>query len=164
MTDDWIDTLGSIYLWGVAIALLMQLWGTTMYLFVTGERIQYQLNLNRVGLSWDPLHLRVYSVDEFKHTFFRFWRIIFFASLGCIFSWFSVAGRVYRIMQSRELQSMLTPEQKQAAFSLRTQDFTKDEVLEKLKILDPDLYKELGRNIPSSENPIINAAPDRFDF
>ena len=150
MIDDWIYKLGSLYFWGVVAALAMQLWATTFYLFAAAERLQYQSNLNRVGLSWDPIYLRMYTLGEFKHTVFRYWLQTFVGLLECLLSWFSVAGRVYRIMKCRALNNMLTPEQKQAGFSLANSDFTKEEVLEKLKILDPDLYKKIGRITASS--------------
>jgi hypothetical protein len=42
-------------------------------------------------------------------------------------------------MKAREIQGMLTPEQKQAAFALRNADLPKEQVLERLKILDPEI-------------------------
>ncbi len=57
------------------------------------------------------------------------------------------------IMKQRELKSMLTPEQKQAAFSLsHNPRLSKEEVIEKLKILEPDLLiREPGNIIISKE-------------
>lgn len=42
-------------------------------------------------------------------------------------------------MKFREINNMLTPEQKQAGFALRNADLPKEEVFKKLKILDPDI-------------------------
>jgi hypothetical protein len=111
----------------------------TMYMFGTRERLQYQRNLNRVGLSWDPIYFRVYLLSEFKHTVTRYRSQCLVGFLDCLLSWVSVCGRIYKIMKAREIQGMLTPEQKQAAFVLRNADLPNDQVFEKLKILDPDI-------------------------
>ena len=100
-----------------------------MYMFGTRERLQYQRNLNRAGLSWDPIYFRVYLLSEFKHTVTRYWSQCMVGFLDCLLSWVSVCGRIYKIMKAREIQGMLTPEQKQAAFVLRNADLPKDQVL-----------------------------------
>jgi hypothetical protein len=161
MIDDWIDKVVSIYFWGVVGALIIQLCAMTFYMIGFGERAQYQTNLNRIGLSWDPIYFRLYTLDEFKHTFSRYWLKTLIGFFDCFLSWISVASRVYRIMKVREVHDMLTPEQKQAGYSLRNFNLTKDQVLEKVKILDPDLVKQLAQIAASSE---IASAPDRFTF
>jgi hypothetical protein len=97
-----------------------------------------EANLNKIGLTWDPLNLEVYAASEFKHTAIRFWRIQFLALFESLLSWYHVLYRVHRIMKSREISLMLTPEQKQASFNLQNDPaLTEDEVMEKFKILDP---------------------------
>ena len=110
-----------------------------MYMFGSRERLQYQRNLNRVGLSWDPIYFRVYQQSEFQHTLTRYWSQSLVGFLDCLLSWVSVCGRIYKIMKAREIQGMLTPEQKQAAFALQNTDLPKEQVFERLKILDPDI-------------------------
>ena len=134
-----MDTLLTIYWWGVIVAVVIQYYGMTMYIFGSRERLQYQRNLNRAGLSWDPIYLRLYLLSEFKHTVTRYWSQTLLGFLECLLSWVSVCGRIYRIMKVREIQGMLTPEQKQAAFALRNADLSKDQVFQKLKILDPEI-------------------------
>jgi hypothetical protein len=108
-------------------------------MFGSQERHQYQRNLNRAGLSWDPIYFRIYLKSEFQHTLRRYWSQTLLGFLDCFLSWVSVCGRIYRIMKVREIQAMLTPEQKQAAFALRNADLPKDQVFEKLQMLDPEI-------------------------
>lgn len=110
-----------------------------MYMFGLSERVQYQRNLNRAGLSWDPLYFKIYNASDFKHTVVRYWLHTAWGFLECLFSWISVCARLYRIMKLREINGMLTPEQKQAAFALRNSDLSKEAVFQKLKVLDPDI-------------------------
>lgn len=134
-----MNTLESIYTWGVIVALVFQFYGITMYMFGTSERLQYQRNLNRAGLSWDPMYFKIYNASDFKHTVLRYWAHMAWGFFECLFSWLSVCGRVYRIMKLREIAAMLTPEQKQALFVLRSTDLPKEEVFQKLKIVDPEI-------------------------
>ncbi len=92
-----MDTILSIYWWGVIAAFVFQLYSITMYLFGTGERLQYQRNLNRVGLSWDPLYFKIYNASDFKHTMLRYWWHTGWGFLECFLSWFSVCARIYRV-------------------------------------------------------------------
>lgn len=63
-----------IYIWGVLVTLLMQLIATIIYCFEWKERSTYQTNMNKVGLSWDPLNLQVHHLPTFKHSALRFWK------------------------------------------------------------------------------------------
>jgi hypothetical protein len=85
-----MDTLLTIYWWGVIVALVIQLYSMTMYMFGSHERLQYQRNLNRVGLSWDPIYFRVYQQSEFQHTLTRYWFQSLLGFLDCLLSWVSV--------------------------------------------------------------------------
>jgi hypothetical protein len=134
-----MDTILSIYWWGVIAAFVFQLYSVTMYFFGTSERLQYQRNLNRVGLSWDPLYFKIYNASDFKHTMLRYWWHTAWGFLECFLSWLSVCARIYRVMKLRQVRGMLTPEQKQAGFALRNADLSKEEVFKKLKILDLDI-------------------------
>ncbi len=134
-----MDTIVSVYIWGVIVALLFQIYGMLMYLFGTSERIQYQRNLNRAGISWDPIYFKIYNASDFRHTVVRYWLHTAWGLVECFFSWVSVCGRVYRIMKLREITGMLTPEQKQAGFALRNVDLPKEEVFQKLTILDSNI-------------------------
>lgn len=134
-----MDTILSIYWWGVTAAFVFQLYSVTMYFFGTSERLQYQRNLNRVGLSWDPLYFKIYNDSDFKHTMLRYWWHTAWGFLECFLSWFSVCARIYRVMKLREVRGMLTPDQKHAGFALRNADLSKEEVFKKLKTLDPDI-------------------------
>jgi len=129
-----------LYVWGVIVELLFHSYALIKYSFLSKERSTYQANLNKVGLSWDPLNLEVYPLSEFKHTALRFWGIQFLALLESLLSWYQVLYRVHRIMKGREIRSMLTPEQKQASFVLQNDPtLTEEEVMANLKILDPSL-------------------------
>lgn len=141
------------YIWGVIVDLLFEMYSLIMYSFGLRERKTYQTNLNKVGLSWDPLYLQVHALSDFKHTTLRFWRITFLGFLGSVLSWYQVLYRIYKIMKVREINSMLTPEQKQAAFVLRNDPaLSQEEVIEKLKILEPSLtVREPGSIVISKE-------------
>jgi len=135
-----MDILIHVYSWGIIVELLFHLYALIMYSFGFDERKTYQTNLNKVGLSWDPLYLKVYPVSEFTHSTTRFWVITIFDILGCLLSWYQVLYRVHKIMKVRQINSILTTQQKQAAFVLRNDPtLLKDEVIEKLKILEPSI-------------------------
>lgn len=135
-----MDFLIKLYTWGIAAELLFHGYAIIMYSFGYKERKIYEANVNKVGLSWDPLYLKVYWIRDFKHTTLRFWTITFFDLLGCLLSWYQVLYRVHKIMKVREVNAMLTPDQKQAAFMLRNNaDLTGEDVFQKLKLLDPSL-------------------------
>jgi hypothetical protein len=142
-----------LYVWGVIAELLLQLYARIMYLFGFKERKTYQANLNKVGLSWDPLYLRVYPASEFTHSSLRFWKIAFLDLLGSLLSWYQVLYRINNIRNVYKLTSVLTPEQKEAAFVLRNDStLSKNELIEKLRILDPSLIvREPGTMVISKE-------------
>ncbi len=148
-----MDFFISVYVWGILAALFVQFIAIMLYSFGSQERSIYQANLNKVDLSWDPLKLKVYPSSQFKHTALRFWKHTFFGLLGSLLSWYEVLAKMHVIMKQRELKSMLTPEQKQAAFTLSNNPrLSKEEVIEKLKILDPDLLiREPGNIVISKE-------------
>jgi hypothetical protein len=148
-----MDFLIKLYTWGIVAELLFHLYSLIMYSFGFRERKTYQANLNKVGLSWDPLYLKVYPLSDFKHTTLRFWTITFLDLLGCLLSWYQVLYRIHKIMKVREIDSMLTPEQKQAAFGLRKDPgLSTEEATEKLKILEPALtVREPGSILISKE-------------
>jgi len=142
-----------LYIWGVIVDFLFEVYSLIMYSFGFRERNIYQTNLNKVGLSWDPLYLQVHAFSDFKHTTRRFWGITFLGFLGAVLSWYQVLYRIYKIMKVREINSMLTPEQKQVAFVLRNDPaLSKEEVIEKLRILEPSLtVREPGSIVISKE-------------
>ncbi len=151
-----MELIFRVYIWGILAALLVQFIAIMLYSFDSDERSTYEANLNKVDLSRDPLKLKVYPSSEFKHTALRFWKHIFFGLLGSLLSWYEVLAKMYRIMKLREVKSMLTAEQKQAAFILTNNPrLSKEEVIEKLKILDPDLLtifgKEAGEEVDDEE-------------
>jgi len=154
-----LNLIVRIYIWGILAALLVQFIAIMLYSFGSQERSIYEANLNKVDLSWDPLKLKVYPSSQFKHTALRFWKHSFFGLLGSLLSWYEVLAKMHVIMKQREVKSMLTPEQKQAAFSLSNNPrLSKEEVIEKLKILEPDLL------IREPGNIIISKEVDSKDF
>jgi hypothetical protein len=90
-----MDIILSIYWWGVIVALVFQLYGVAMHIFGTSERLQYQRNLNRVELSWDPIYLKLYNASDFKYTVGRYWWQTILGFFDCFLSWFSVFARLY---------------------------------------------------------------------
>src|SRR3972149_10975618 len=108
-----------IYVLGVIADLVFQVYAMIIYSFGFEERGIYEANLNKVGLAWDPLYLRVYPLSEFKHSTLRFWGITLMGIVGSVLSWYQVLYRLHRMRKAREISAMLTPEQKQAGFALR---------------------------------------------
>ncbi len=142
-----------LYIWGMLADLLIKLVALIFYSFEWQERSTYQANLNKIDLSVDPVYLQVHYLPNFKHTTLRFWRVTFLDLFSSLLSWYSALYRIHRIIKLRQINSMLTPEQKQAAFVLRNNPvLSKEEVIEHLKILEPELVvREPGTIVISKE-------------
>lgn len=145
-----MDALLNFYLGGIAAELIFELYYLVTYSFAFPERRAYQRNLNKVGLSWDPVHLGIYRSSEFKHTAIRFWRTRLCAILGSWLSWYAVLYRIHQISKHRRIRSLLTRRQKLAALRLETEEnLLPSEVLKLLRVVDPS-FKSLGDEVPLS--------------
>ncbi len=138
-----MNSLLIFYVAGIAAELLFELYYLVTYSFAFPERRAYKRNLNKVGLTWDPVHLGVYRSSEFKHTVMRFWRIRLGAVLGSWLSWYAVLYRLHQISKFRRISALLTRRQKLAVLALETDDeLPPSEVHRLLRIVDPSFKAE----------------------
>lgn len=127
----------------------MELYFLTTYSFSTTERRTYELNLNKVGLSWDPILLRVHEADRFKHTAARFWLMRFWVVAFCWLSWYAVLYRLHHIRKVIRIRALLTREQKLAVLALESDtDLTPSKVRQLLTTLDPSVSFPESPSVP----------------
>lgn len=142
-----MSALVIIYLGGIATELLFELYYLVTYSFTLPERRAYQRNLNKIGLTWDPVHLAVYKSSDFKHTVFRFWRTRLWAILGSWLSWYAVLYRIHQISKRKRIKALLTRRQKLAFLTLETDDnLPPSEVKRLLRVADPS-FKALEGDV-----------------
>ena len=144
-------SIEEFYATGVLVDFILVTVGTISYLFDSNERNTYEQNLNKINLSFDPLYSRLYSLENFKHTPFRFiwWTALNY--FGCQLSWISVVYRLKCFLKMRELRSLMSIENRKAQILLRRDSTLSKEDVKKLFLESEPIIVEKVRDAVNSQ-------------